>query len=496
MVIRARLPRTIPFSLATLLLLTALFALSACGRDPTTTTQAETAQEGRIINQAAVNEMPLDEFRQTVREAADRLVARHSGDEGGFYALILALDTGYDAYQLLTGSLNDRLESDGRITGSDGSTLTPARQPEGAFGTPGDAASGAGACDATKPILLASLSGPVLLADSVAARERRILFWDGVTTMGEYFGDIRTRYLELEEQAKLDAEMYERITLLTTVLAARGYGVQQILEGILLDQVRVYVDPESEGTICWYIEHTSGTVLRPVHAPLDPFAEMECPAADKNAPAAFDPEAVKTVLVERDLGEHADTGTDAPGGGGDASGGGGSSPGPGNGGAGPSDEDGELGLDLNGDWVGALSITKAFANGVEVSNLQAEGCDYTAIYRVTHSVSAKLVLTPDGKGTISWLGDSVALETGHTQTLEGGTGPLEWTFEDGWLELVVRPEAGGELVIRGQPTVLPEGVISLEGAWAAADTRPLFEGDEDELDFEAEGVFSAEKVVE
>lgn len=484
-----RLQTTVPFSLAALLLFLVLLFLSACGDDGTATTQAANAQEGRVVDQAAVAEMELDQFRETVREAADRLVARHGGDEGGFYAMLLALDRGYDGYQLLTGSVNDRLDSEGRITGSDGSEVSPAREPEGALLTTGDSASGTDTPPSTAIVMLASLSDPVFVADTMTARQRRILFCDGVVTLGGFFSDVRDRYLELEAQEKLDAQMYEKLTFLTTVLGARGYGVQQIVEGILLDQVRVYLDPQGEGTICYYIEHTSGSVLRPVHAPLDPFAEMTCPAADKDAPAGFDPEAITTVVKERGLDKTAGADTDPEGGG--------AAPAPGDGGTGTGGDDtGPPNVDLNGEWIGSLTITKAMVNGTEVSNLPAEGCDYTAIYRVTHTVAADLEITPDGKGSLVWAGDTVALDTGHTQTLEGGGGPLEWTWEDGWLELVVHPERGGQLVIRCQPEVLPGGTVALEGVWTAGDSRPLFDGEEDEADLEAEGVFSTEKPAE
>jgi len=269
----------------------------------------------QLVDAATVAAMGAGEFQKLVSDATDDLVAHLGDDEAGFYAAILALDQGYDVYQLLTGALNDRVQPDGHIKTAEGSDLAPARDPENAIEVPPDNGAGTGLLAYNGPVLVASVSNHLLAADTPyqAARKRRMLFWGGAVLMGEYFGEVKDRYEELKEQEELYGEFYDKIAFLTTALAARGYGVQQIFEGILLDQVRVFLDPEGDGTFCFYIEHDSGVVLRPLHAPADPLAELTCPSADKDAPAGFDPALIQATLTERGLGEYASGETTAPG---------------------------------------------------------------------------------------------------------------------------------------------------------------------------------------
>lgn len=99
---------------AVLLISLAVVGLQACGGE-------------QVVDQETVGKMEASDFRELASDASDSLIRHLGGDEAGFYAVILALDQGYDIYQILTGSLNDRVGSDGSITDSSGLPIAPAR---------------------------------------------------------------------------------------------------------------------------------------------------------------------------------------------------------------------------------------------------------------------------------------------------------------------------------------------------------------------------------
>ncbi|MBN1320706.1 MAG: hypothetical protein JXA87_07695 [Thermoleophilia bacterium] len=291
-----------------LFLVLALVTLSACGED-----KRAPAETDQVIDQAAVAAMDADEFRAVMTNAADRLVAHLGSDDDTFLAVLFAVDRGYDAYQLLTGSLSDRVRADGRIAAADGSTIAPARTTTRIFSLPDDTA------DAPdRPVLLASLAGGLFVADSTAYGGAEMDLGvggmfpinDALGVIGAGFDASRAKVeAEVEAESQL-RELQEEHAKIALILAARGYDAQQITEAAILGQIRIFLEPvEGElPNLCWYIEHTSGKVLRPVNSPLDIFAEMSCPAPDKEAPTTYDREVVTALLDEWGMGEYGPTG--------------------------------------------------------------------------------------------------------------------------------------------------------------------------------------------
>lgn len=452
------------FAVAGMVILTA----GGCGGGPAETSTSPTTivASDRIIDEAAVGQMQGDGFQQLAGEAADGLVARHGGDEAAFLATLLALDGGYDVYQLLTAALNDRLAADGRITTADGSPLSPAREPQGVIEL---AASG--------PILVASLSNPLLLADSPPSPADAVISTGGATvTVDEVFQKVLERRKLLQEQAEsgeatLAPEEWLQgyVTYWTILLGARGYSAAQIAQGLIMhaekgatpDIVEDSGVSADDEYMCVYIQHTSGVMLKPKYPPVDLIQEMVCPVAPKDAPELFVPEEVKAAAA----------GAAAPGG-----------------------EGGDVAPDLpllNGTWKGTLNMTKASVEGMDVSEMQMEGCDPSDTLRVTHKITGELTLEPDGSGTISWIGDSVGLESsGLVESLPGGSASVDWTWQKGRLQIAAKPESGGTLDLEATFEVQADKTYVLDGTWNATGTEVL---DEEVLNLVASGIFTVTK---
>ena len=492
---------------ATLLIVLGSLVLGGCGGGEPAGGTSESVDDQSVIDEALVAKMDPDEFRAMITKATDHLTQNLGGDEAAASATFLAVDRGYDAYQLLTGSLSGGVQADGRILAADGSALLPARTTERIFGAsgdgpgdgPGDGAGSEEARSPARPVLLASTSCELLLADaadSVVARAN--LASPGVFQINDVLGVMKEAFDDERAKVEADYEFEQRYAAIVLILAARGYDANQIAEAVVLGQIRSFWDTVEESEVCWYIEHTSGVVLRPKYPPLDPFAEMTCPAADKSAPTAFDPDAVKAALEEKGLGENAADGTTSDAGDGSATSGGGGGVPPGDDQGTPSgDGQSASQIDLSGRWLGHIMITRAAVNGVEISGLPSEGCSYTVIYELSTPITAELEMMPDGSGILAWSSQSVEVPgtSGGMWTLGNDGGSVAWTWQDGTVEFLVEPEGGGSLVIIGQPQVLADGTVALDGTWSADDTRDIFNTDE-LSDLEADGVFSVEMFVE
>jgi len=289
-----------------------------------------------------------------------------------------------------------------------------------------------------------------------------------------------------------------RVTFASTLLAARGYSVTQIVQGLILDAVRFSdadtpfgdVDPQhpEEGLdyYCAYIQHTSGVMLKPEYPPVDVIQELVCDSAPESAPTLFVDKEIKAAVEGGKSGEAAPGGA-TPGGVTPGAPGGQTSPAAGE--SGPPD----VGL-LNGTWKGTTKTTKASVEGMDISEMQTEGCDPTDIYRVTHKITVELDLKPDGSGTITWTGDSVGLESsGLVESLPGGTASVDWTWGDGRLQIAAAPETGGTLVLDATLETPADETIVLDGTWNGTGTEVL---DEEELDLVGSGTFTLTKQVE
>lgn len=443
-----------------------MLAAGGCGGKPAETSTAPTtaAASERMVDEAYVDQMEGDEFQQVAGEAAGRLVDRHGGDEGAFLATLLALDQGYDVYQLLSGALGDRLEADGRITNADGSPLSPARQPEGAI-----------ELAASKPILVASLSAPLLVADSPPSPADAVISTGGVTvTVDEVFQKVLDRKKQALEEAEdgtvaAGSEEWLRgyVTYWTILLAARGYSATQIVQGLVMRAERYELPdlvpdsgPGTDEYLCAYIWHSSGVMLKPKYPPVDPIQEMVCPVAPKDAPELFVNEEVRKAVA---------------GGSGGGSGGGGST----------------AAIDLTGRWVGTITAKKATVAGQDVSSYAGEGCDPSVIYTMSFPVIADVVMNTDGTGTANWSGQPVEVPgtSGGVITLNSSGGPMQWTWQDGVVGIVVKAD-DGEVVLHGEPRVLEDGTTVVEGIYSGSSTGTI--GDES-FDLDANGDFTFTK---
>jgi hypothetical protein len=309
MIRREPLRRNAPRATSAVVPLIALFGLWACGADEETTgtstaVQATSAEAGIVIDETAVAQMDLARFDEALTNASDQLVERLGGDLPAFCALLLALDRGYDAYQMLAGALNNSLEADGRVLAADGSVLVPVRAVEGIIDLGGDiAASSAGAAPgnlATDPVLLACLSMPVLIADvDPASLPENAQISSNLRTLAQlydHFEEVKQgirrqeaeearraqealaeqeRQKAQEEQQKREASWsQQRMTSILSQLFASGYSAEQIVGAIILGKCEPTRDTWGEtverlsSSTHWTLIHTSGGVLRPVHEPV------------------------------------------------------------------------------------------------------------------------------------------------------------------------------------------------------------------------------------
>ena len=89
-----------------------LVVVSACGGASGSSTVSTATATGSVTEPVA--EGSVDDL---ARSFVDAVVAAH-GEEGGFDALIWALERGYSGNQLIRAALDGRIEADGAITDS------------------------------------------------------------------------------------------------------------------------------------------------------------------------------------------------------------------------------------------------------------------------------------------------------------------------------------------------------------------------------------------
>lgn len=303
------------FLSAAVLLLVGLLALGGCGGDEMAPTDT-----GSAIDQTTAAKMDVAEFDRLVIDATERLITRLSGDVAASCAVLLALDRGYDAYQMLTGALNDRVEADGRILAVDGSVLAPARPAERFIEITADAKA--------EPILLACLS-EFVLADETTFPEywaKNAQVFENRRTLLELLGvfeDHGERMRELEErealktqqaldeeakrkaqeeQRKREAAWNQAKTTETLIwLVTDGYSAEQILEAVLLGECEPTWQDDFV-RVDWQPTHPSGGVLRPVHQPVMLSGGPRSPVVDPSAPADYDPKDIEVALAGGDPG--------------------------------------------------------------------------------------------------------------------------------------------------------------------------------------------------
>ncbi|MBN1631480.1 MAG: hypothetical protein JW990_17105 [Thermoleophilia bacterium] len=311
---------------AAVLLLVGLLALGGCGEDETASTDA-----GSVIDQIAAAKMDMAEFDRLVIDTGERLITQLSGDVAASCAVLLALDRGYDAYQMLTGALNDRVGADGRILAVDGSVLAPARPAEGFIEITADANSDGGEARTglqAEPILLACLS-KLVLADETTFPEywaKNARVFENRRTLLELLGvfeDHAERMRELEErealktqqaleaeakrkaqekQLKREAAWNQQKTTETLIwLVTDGYSAEQILEAVLLGECEP-TWPDDFIHVHWKPTHPSGGVLRPAHQPVMLSGGPRSPVVDPSAPADYDPKHIEVALAGGDPG--------------------------------------------------------------------------------------------------------------------------------------------------------------------------------------------------
>lgn len=318
-------------ALATVFLL-GFVVLGACGGNEETTITASDGPagakgDGVVVDEAAVATMDASEFAETVTRASNRLIERHGGDLAASCAVLLALDRGYDACQMLTGAIDGRLEADGQILAVDGSVVAPTRPAEGFIELAADSVagnSGSGAARASgDPILLASLSASVVLADTLdpASMPENARILENMRTLGElydHFDEVRQgirrqqreealREQEaLQEQEKQQAqeeqrkreEAWDKARTTTTLiwLVTDGYTAEQIIEAIILGECEpTWSDAEAFPE--WGLTHPSGRVPRPVYEPVTLSDGPRGPRADKDAPSDYDAKDIEAALA-------------------------------------------------------------------------------------------------------------------------------------------------------------------------------------------------------
>ena len=282
-----------------------------------TSTAGTTAGEGAVdsgesdFEWTSLEEMEAGEFEHVMMDAADQLIGRLGGDEPAFYAVLLALDRGYYITQLVGGALEDMVEPDGRIVREDGSVVPSALPPEGviqpAAASGSDGAGVSTARPSARPILVTYRTrSPLLVADSSdgymweATIVNKLLPIADVYQMGRELLLGQMQLIEQQEDQQELEVLIGRVVTLAMHLGARGYGAEQIVEGILLGQIGfTFGDLEvmDEPYPCFYLQHTSGVILRPVNPPTDVLGELGCPGFEQDAPTSFPPEEVQAAIA-------------------------------------------------------------------------------------------------------------------------------------------------------------------------------------------------------
>jgi len=204
---------------------------SACGGAAVPSTSTTNAAVDPVAGQASVEDVTLS--------VVDAIVAVH-GEEGGFDAVIWALERGYSGDQLIEGALDGRLQADGKIADSGGGTETPAGSPLGSIELPDAEIQSMGATAVP------------------AANRIRSVTW------------ARFRQIPVDELEMLTDSFYAAINDIIAAILG-GYSPEQVIELILLGgSVRREYLSSLGGTYadtCYVITDSTGQTVVPRYAP-------------------------------------------------------------------------------------------------------------------------------------------------------------------------------------------------------------------------------------
>jgi hypothetical protein len=179
---------------------------SACGGGDDASSSTSADVEGTAQVAVDVGNAPTPDPSSVA--IADALVEAH-GEEGGFAALVLALDRGYDNAQIEEAAREARLDTDGVITDAAGGVEAPAGTAGGVFELPEASAAG---------VVLAASSGSLRRA----YQQERL---EPTRMRAQLAAAISSPYAELDTGRAL--------IVIITELARSGYNLDQVVAELI-----------------------------------------------------------------------------------------------------------------------------------------------------------------------------------------------------------------------------------------------------------------------
>jgi hypothetical protein len=177
---------------------------------------------------------PVDSAGEPVVSAVQTIVSEY-GDQEGFAALLLAVDTGYSIDQVIDHA--DELTATGAIEG-----VEPSGPSLGLLEDPPEARGRA----------LVILAMAVAQSSDWSASDTYIDFIDN--TVGDLFAAAGEHLEAQREQEAADEEFEQLVTLVAAGLLARGYSLEQVVEALFFKQWAADDLQPSALFSCWHLD--------------------------------------------------------------------------------------------------------------------------------------------------------------------------------------------------------------------------------------------------
>jgi hypothetical protein len=177
---------------------------------------------------------PVGSAAEPVVGAAQTIVSEH-GDQEGFAALLLAVDTGYAIGQVIDHA--DQLTATGAIEG-----VEPSGPPLGLLEDPPEARGQA----------LVILAMAVAQPSDWTGSDTYIDFIDN--TVGDLFAAASEHLEEQRMEAAADEEFEQLVTVVAAGLLARGYSLEQVVEALVFKEWAADDLQPSAIFSCWHLD--------------------------------------------------------------------------------------------------------------------------------------------------------------------------------------------------------------------------------------------------
>ena len=178
--------------------------------------------------------LPVDAAGEPVVGAAQTIVSEY-GDQEGFAALLLALDTGYTIGQVIDHA--GELTATGSVEG-----VEPSGPPLGLLEDPPEAR--------RRALVIVAMA--VAQTSDWTGSDTYIDFIDN--TVGDLFAAAEEHLEQQREQEAADEEFEQLVTLVAAGLLARGYSLEQVVEAFIFKQWAADDLQPSPVFPCWHLQ--------------------------------------------------------------------------------------------------------------------------------------------------------------------------------------------------------------------------------------------------